>query len=516
MLRNVVTYILGRTGRIQPEVSWSFSGLHSAFSGIVTEISVGNPSQPLRVSLNFDSDMITLYQERSCAAFVEPCHDPSASSTTFSQGIDYFTLENGGSFGFLPFEQMRTVRSSSRYSEVGGWIGASRNSPLFQSKALRIQEVGHRLVEVTEVPPDSPPEHLEIRLPALAESRGWNFASQVRLQGQLLPNLDSVKYDPGEENVILPHNLKPLIEDLFGLGHSVMNDRLLIPCETSVEFEFMLVHPGITFGLGSSIFIVPDIHPVDDLCVTRIRFDSSSSSKMVIGRILTRTVGDVTLNYKHGFIGFSVFRSDSQQFPSSPAMIPVYHLPRVAGSRVVLQPIQSPNDYQYGVILVSWTERKVRFHSIRGIGYLFIRISSPPLPPHLLQRTTRFRIEAFNRIEAPNRLGDDTIEFHLSIGEGNSELYLVFGTAHAAILQVTPSADIPGSHRVMLPRPERQTSPDKPDCPICLEGIDEGALIQRIDPCNHRFHPECLSAWLERPETPTCPMCRIHIPRIIV
>ncbi|KAF5197412.1 hypothetical protein FRX31_013001 [Thalictrum thalictroides] len=46
------------------------------------------------------------------------------------------------------------------------------------------------------------------------------------------------------------------------------------------------------------------------------------------------------------------------------------------------------------------------------------------------------------------------------------------------------------------------------DCSICLEHIKEGDDARTID-CNHTFHADCISEWVE--QQATCPLCRFDM-----
>ena len=43
-------------------------------------------------------------------------------------------------------------------------------------------------------------------------------------------------------------------------------------------------------------------------------------------------------------------------------------------------------------------------------------------------------------------------------------------------------------------------------CPICMEDLGSGEALVHHPVCHHKFHTECLGAWLMR--NPTCPVCR--------
>jgi hypothetical protein len=53
------------------------------------------------------------------------------------------------------------------------------------------------------------------------------------------------------------------------------------------------------------------------------------------------------------------------------------------------------------------------------------------------------------------------------------------------------------------------THPDNLGCSICTEDFEAGQ-DQRVLPCDHRFHPECIDPWLLN-VSGTCPLCRIDL-----
>jgi len=52
-------------------------------------------------------------------------------------------------------------------------------------------------------------------------------------------------------------------------------------------------------------------------------------------------------------------------------------------------------------------------------------------------------------------------------------------------------------------------NPDNQGCSICTEDFETGQ-DQRVLPCDHRFHPECVDPWLLN-VSGTCPLCRIDL-----
>eukprot|EP00245_Coleochaete_scutata_P007310 TRINITY_DN22511_c0_g1_i1.p1 TRINITY_DN22511_c0_g1~~TRINITY_DN22511_c0_g1_i1.p1 ORF type:complete len:421 (-),score=93.27 TRINITY_DN22511_c0_g1_i1:465-1727(-) len=56
---------------------------------------------------------------------------------------------------------------------------------------------------------------------------------------------------------------------------------------------------------------------------------------------------------------------------------------------------------------------------------------------------------------------------------------------------------------------EQEGSATAPRCPICMEDLAEGQVLQRM-PCRHCFHPDCLLGWLK--DNNSCPLCLFEMP----
>jgi len=57
--------------------------------------------------------------------------------------------------------------------------------------------------------------------------------------------------------------------------------------------------------------------------------------------------------------------------------------------------------------------------------------------------------------------------------------------------------------------PPQSADPNSLGCSICTEDFETGQ-DQRVLPCNHKFHPECVDPWLLN-VSGTCPLCRIDL-----
>ncbi|KAE8688615.1 Muscle M-line assembly protein unc-89, putative isoform 1 [Hibiscus syriacus] len=47
------------------------------------------------------------------------------------------------------------------------------------------------------------------------------------------------------------------------------------------------------------------------------------------------------------------------------------------------------------------------------------------------------------------------------------------------------------------------------ECVICLSEVYKGEKLRSLPICHHRFHVECIDAWVR--VRPTCPLCRINV-----
>ncbi|XP_073425286.1 E3 ubiquitin-protein ligase RNF12-like [Dendrobates tinctorius] len=58
-----------------------------------------------------------------------------------------------------------------------------------------------------------------------------------------------------------------------------------------------------------------------------------------------------------------------------------------------------------------------------------------------------------------------------------------------------------------LPTREATSQDESQSCAICLTEYEIGEQVTELR-CDHRFHQNCISAWLH--SSPHCPLCRTH------
>jgi hypothetical protein len=67
-----------------------------------------------------------------------------------------------------------------------------------------------------------------------------------------------------------------------------------------------------------------------------------------------------------------------------------------------------------------------------------------------------------------------------------------------------------------MPLGDAKLSDEAPLCVVCLDEIEEGPgdnVIVSVLPCNHAFHPSCITKWLTRGNT-LCPCCNLDVAKI--
>ncbi|KAM0847182.1 hypothetical protein ACQ4PT_055174 [Festuca glaucescens] len=68
------------------------------------------------------------------------------------------------------------------------------------------------------------------------------------------------------------------------------------------------------------------------------------------------------------------------------------------------------------------------------------------------------------------------------------------------------AAAVGGLPVTLYRRPPDGEEADAAQCSICLGEFEEGEQVKALPPCGHRFHPDCVDAWLR--SRATCPLCR--------
>ena len=97
----------------------------------------------------------------------------------------------------------------------------------------------------------------------------------------------------------------------------------------------------------------------------------------------------------------------------------------------------------------------------------------------------------------------------------NMNTILTFLTALAFVAQSFQNYIIQRLHKIYQHCGYAAAVKDKEDherdyyCSVCLSQICEGEKVRSLPVCNHRYHADCIGAWLKNHTT--CPLCRNKI-----
>lgn len=93
--------------------------------------------------------------------------------------------------------------------------------------------------------------------------------------------------------------------------------------------------------------------------------------------------------------------------------------------------------------------------------------------------------------------------------EASTEEQTAQGVPHVANLDGAPGEDGIAAAAAASAESTTANENDHQGCSICTEDFERGQ-DQRVLPCDHRFHPECIDPWLLN-VSGTCPLCRVDL-----
>ena len=371
---------------------------YSAFSGIVTDVTVGG--EPLRVQIDFNTPFSRFTADDICPPFVAQCynrdharqlteeedflqmrHDDSGRIGGFQMSDE---LRIGTDFGIsrFPFLFTTSILSDSVAGfETAGSIGASKRSQLFQGRIMTVEDTntGFRMVEVFE--DQGIPNARTVRVDSLFE--GWvfagAFASTREDRGFLVP-FTAIHFDPAVQDLILPVNFKVSFISNFPTRIEERADGMYIPCtgDEQERIGFALAYKDLIVLEWDQLIVSPEVRSEsDDLCLSRIKF-SPDKWHMSIGRILTRSVLKIVLDYKKGMIGFGSTDVTRVAFRQPLSLIPVFEYPTIESDRIQFPWLDNLN----GLVLFFIASPRLRYPRTtlnRHLGSLFV--SSKTIQP---------------------------------------------------------------------------------------------------------------------------------------
>jgi hypothetical protein len=224
---------LGLLGVTAVRASMVLEGRYSAFSGIVTALSVEGQEVP--VQLDFTVPSSRLIAKGICPPFIESCFDIDKCNDCEYVDCrlthDETGLNSGYVIAFSKFRFLYTTRVSC-YTPTGfesaGSVGASRRSELFRNKIMVIEDAHYgsgsfRMTEIGRM--QGIPESRIVKIAQLYEA--WVFeAAIVSSQDKFLTQISAVNYDPAVPDLVVPENLKNLIVSNFPVAIEEREDGI--------------------------------------------------------------------------------------------------------------------------------------------------------------------------------------------------------------------------------------------------------------------------------------------------
>jgi hypothetical protein len=238
-----------------------------------------------------------------------------------------------------------------------------------------------------------------------------------------------------------------------------------------------------------------------DMCKSRIRF-APRISHVIVGRVLTRSVARIVLNYRNSIIGFGLDDDLRGPFLDGEALIPVFSFPVVENNRITF-----PFSSNEGLVLFK-TQPKIQVNSdnTQSTKWIFVRTKSleePLIDEYLAMNEFQdfeFRISASSGAE------------FLPTGHGSKSVYISTSPISVTVIlkellrrRRFDDLDLPRAILRIRP-PKKEEEP----CSICDEPFKEGDRVQRMQGCTHEFHLNCIKHLLEYGNA-SCPLCRTAV-----
>jgi len=377
MLSSIVNWILPWAST-SDRPAFFISGKHSAFSGIVSEVSLGGPAK-LPVSIDFSSSRSYMYGRSACPPSVFPCYDSSTSETFQHEGglasdrltVGDFVLDD---FKFSIVAQSRVPSVNDR--EVAGVLGFSRRSQIMASRSIALMEQGgcfeSLLIQAASA---IEPTSTAVDFPFAHSISNWVILAVISINGKYCPYCDNVPvlFDPSEQGILFPRSMEAFVRSALGKSGYISGDNYMFAdCEQSIPISLQSYAQKIS--LASNLFRFESSGR--GICKTNLRV-SNAETPIVIGRMLTRSVSAVILDSSSEYLKIIPFTEPKAvpRFYAPIPLAPVYELPFVDtgffSSGLVFA---TKSDSQGGLLTVSQSVRKIKLPNGRyARGFLFLR-----------------------------------------------------------------------------------------------------------------------------------------------
>ena len=342
-----------------PRAAWVISAVnrgfgmltfdYAAFSGITTDIRLGRRgAQTLRVGFDLSIDTHSFFYSREeCPAFVPDCYEPHLSTsaaasgstvqTTNLQVIQQYTDELYiGEDGYIETFRFNLVvksrPSSLKNREVAGVLGGA----IFENTEISLKEnmeAGTLNIFVRDLSRSNPfqPDSGVVSIASSHITR-WEFPSEITMHSvdnESSPDVlfrGVVSFVPGFQDVAISRSRIGEFQSILrkhGVVGDVINGRAFIECIfgsiSNSAFSLSLqLTPTELINLSTGQLslsprenirteLIQSHNGVQLVCPTRLLFDSDiPENRVLIGRVLTRSVDAVYLDYGNRNIRFGL------------------------------------------------------------------------------------------------------------------------------------------------------------------------------------------------------------------
>jgi hypothetical protein len=499
---NALNWFYSAIASVYPQ---PFVGLsqYSAISGLVMDIEIGTPVQRIKVGLDFSSSVpIRVFPLTECPMFVGDCFIAHQSSTFDTQSKSDIVR-----FGSVVFDQVEITeierfsqnQISAKYLEVAGLVGMGLNSPLMANRIFAVSEsrFGVQIKELLDMDSYEIPDIERLVTVPLIGTDEWILNSHLVFGNNAVVDIQNAKirFDPGVEDLYIPQGLQDEVLAALRVSGTVQvfNKRLVVKCNSEpIKISIFIPTIGITIAFSPNVFVPAELSRTEPMCLTRIYFKREISN-IIIGRILTRSVGNVFLNYRDNSLSLIPDGPGKySSFDSTKPLVPVFRAPLHAD-------------------LSSGAEALFIDHvgSHREVGYFLVS--------QTIRRLTFVRAKGTLR-KRKSLISDRVKAVHVSVSKNGIKFAIVPGgsgtidvSEKGRLLVVSFSFSM---NRFSVPKSVKWTpNGEVKECPICLEDYDETDHVQRLadegDCSLHVFHKECIAAWLEK--NSDCPVCRTPV-----
>jgi hypothetical protein len=462
---------------------------YSVVSSLVTKARIGIPAQELSIGLDFNgNDSVLFGHGEYCPAYVDHCFDPEQSTSWEEGSPGSDSLEIGSmSVSKVP---LALVKSSNtvRFRETAGSIAAGKQSSFFIGKRVTIKESSdtQTVVMTTQA-------HVGVvKLPSTDPVK-WGFQAELVLQIEQIHirfPASQVVFDPAIQNILIPRRFESFIPVNLRSGDYRDGDiSLRLACNTVgnwVRFDLTGYAP-VSIPSGQLL----SLENQGGFCESRI-YLSDDVEEITIGRLLTRSVEHVILDYQTSSLELSPLQDTSKELSVFTSPVPLVHT------------FQNPPEVtrnQNGQLVYQWLKR----WSLLGGDHSILVSQTPRVDPDDGRKTcwTFFYLKPVAGKTYIDKLPEvySQLEF---VDEPHSDaLIMRFGIDSSSEDKFQVSLDYRRDRLVVC---KHQVE----DCPICLTGMESDQSIHKTACCRKCLHADCIQGWLTTGKS-SCPFCRRHI-----